>query len=471
VRFHFWPAIFSWCSFLGLAVLSIVYYQERVIFLDASYQFMLLYVEDELVVQNNRLGAVIPQILPLWALRAGNLRLGMLLYSLSFVLLPFVGWIALHYGLREKRFSLTLPLSAILMTLHTFFWMQSELLIAIDLTLIGGSLVYWVDNKRRSAWLFPAAIIMSLAVVTHPLALIAVVFTLSCIAISSAVNWQKRVTVLSGVALMGLWIEKEFFFPKALYDQQNVALLSGFWENPGAFWGYRSHRLFLEYICTDYLVWTLVLIGTTLFLRKQKAWWLMLLLYGSVLGYTSLINATYTWRIDQFHIESFYRMLAMMVAIVLAVSILPKITYQRRLIWLVLIGCMLRLGHILIIGSTYRERIEVVANLIHYARTQPGQALVLPENILKDGSLGMTWAMPFETALLSRLQEPDSAMETILVLPEARFKEFSTPSGTFLGPFGSLNLLPQNRFFPFTDSMRYAKIEEIPADIFGESLK
>jgi len=132
---------------------------------------------------------------------------------------------------------------------------------------------------------------------------------------------------------------------------------------------------------------------------------------------------------------------------------------------------MLRLGHILIIGSTYRERIEVVANLIHYARTQPGQALVLPENILKDGSLGMTWAMPFETALLSRLQEPDSAMETILVLPEARFKEFSTPSGTFLGPFGSLNLLPQNRFFPFTDSMRYAKIEEIPADIFGESLK
>jgi len=271
VRFHFWPAIFSWCSFLGLAVLSIVYYQERVIFLDASYQFMLLYVEDELVVQNNRLGAVIPQILPLWALRAGNLRLGMLLYSLSFVLLPFVGWIALHYGLREKRFSLTLPLSAILMTLHTFFWMQSELLIAIDLTLIGGSLVYWVDNKRRSAWLFPAAIIMSLAVVTHPLALIAVVFTLSCIAISSAVNWQKRVTVLLGVALMGLWIEKEFFFPKALYDQQNVALLSGFWENPGAFWGYRSHRLFLEYICTDYLVWTLVLIGTTLFFTKAES--------------------------------------------------------------------------------------------------------------------------------------------------------------------------------------------------------
>ena len=471
MRLHFWPAIFSWFSFLGLAVLSMVYYQERVVFLDASYQFMLLYVEDELVVQNNRLGAVLPQILPLWALRAGNLRLGMLLYSLSFVLLPFVGWIALHYGLGEKRFSLTLPLSAILMTLHTFFWIQSELLIAIDLTLIGGSLVYWVDNKRRSAWLLPAAIIMSLAVVTHPLAPIAVGFTLFFIAISSAVNWQKRVTLLLGVALMGLWIAKEFFFPKALYDQQNVALLSGFWGNPGAFWGYRSHRLFLEYICTDYLIWTLVLIGTTLFLRKQKAWWLMLLLYGSVLAYTSLINATYTWRIDQFHIESFYRMLGMMVAIFLALKVLPDLTDRRRLGWVVMALCLLRLGHISIIGLNYRERKQEVKNLIHYAPTQPGQALVLPENILKDGSLGMTWAIPFETALLSRLEEPDSAMETILVLPEARFKEFSTPTGTFLGPFGSLPMLPQNRFFPFPDSMTYVQKDHLPPLFLAKAKK
>lgn len=469
VRDVYW--IFSWITFLGLFLLAFLFYQERVAFLDASYQFMLLYGEDDLVVQNNRLGAVLPQILPLWALRAGNLQLGMLLYSLSFVLLPFLGWFALHYGLGEKRFSLTLPLSAILMTLHTFFWIQSELLIAIDLTLIGGSLVYWANESRRLPWLIPGCIFLSLAILTHPLAPIAVAFALTCITISSTTIWQKRATVLVLFSLLGLWVTKEVFLPKALYDQQNVALLSGFWENPGAFWGYRSHRLFLEYIFTDYLIRTIVLIGTTHFLRKQKAWWHMLLLYSGVLAYISLINATYTWRIDQFHIESFYRMLGMMVAIFLAVRVLPNITYQRRLIWLVLIGCMLRLGHILIVGLEYRERKEVVTNLIHYARTQPGQALVLPENILKDGSLGMTWAIPFETALLSRLEEPDSAMETILVLSEARFKEFSTPTGTFLGPFGSLPLLPENPFLSFPDSMTYVQKDHLPPLIFGESKK
>jgi len=463
--------LLSWVTFLVLTVLAVVFYQERVAFLDASYQFVLLYTENQPVVQNHRYGAALTQFLPLLALRSGNLQLGMVLYSLSFVLLPFLGWIGLHYGLKERRFSMALPINAILMTLHTFFWMQSELLIAIDLTLIGGSLAYWVIHKDCQPWLLLAAIFMVLAILTHPLAFIAVAFTLCFIIISVTTSWQKRRIALVAAFLFALWVAKELLLPKVGYDRQNVALLLDFLHNPAGFWGYRSHRLFLEYIFTDYAVWTIALIGITIALRRQKAWRHLVLLYGGVLVTTSLVNATYTWRIDQFHIESFYRLPGMMVAIALALRFLPKVSDQKRIGWILLLGCLLRLAHITWTGAEYREHKRNLVELIHFARSQPSQAMVLPESILKGSGLGMTWAIPFETALLSRVMTPGKLGETILVLPDNRFEDFISPKGTFLGPFGSLDLLPQNRLLPFEDSLTYVKKDSLPPRLFGESQK
>jgi hypothetical protein len=123
--------------FLVLAAMSIWFWQERTLILDAAFQSYLLICEGEPAIMVQRFGIVPIQLLPLLGVWLGfSLPKVLILFSLSYVLFQWFLFSVSLYKLRNGKAALAIVLFNILLTGDCFYWMQNELLPAISLLFV-----------------------------------------------------------------------------------------------------------------------------------------------------------------------------------------------------------------------------------------------------------------------------------------------------------------------------------------------
>jgi hypothetical protein len=427
-----------WLTFIILLVLASVFYMERTLIMDASYQGFSVLSRDGFAIQVNRFGAAFVQAFPLFAARAGlPLNTVIWLYSMAFIIEPLLCVLILWFGVKNQKMGVAIVLFLTLLVSHTFYWVQSELLQAVILLLFFfGLLIKWMPLK---AWhfliLFP---LIPVIIFLHPLIFIPFLFLWIFTAISP--SFKKNIgfyIVFIGFIATLLW--KHFMVPAGAYDASSYKMAQGIIEH---FWDMldkQSTQDFIHYILTDYFfIMPLYLLNTFFYLKKKK-WGKQILFQFFFWGYLSLINLSYSWGIHQFHAESFYRVLVIFLVIPLLYDVWKDAKFRKYLIYILPFIVFVRLINITARHDVYSARVHWHQELLEKIRPMEERKFVLMEKDAPPKKPEISWATPYVITMMTALEHPDS-VRTVLLVDEnnKNYQNFLDRKDMLLGPFGPL---------------------------------
>src|SRR5690554_646808 len=115
-----------------LFLLSVIYYQERVVLFDNSFYLFEMIRTEGFCVQRYRIISILPQI-PAWlAIKIGApFVIVSILFSAGYSMFYFSIYLIIGRILQKYRLALVLLLVNTLIVSHTFFWNISELYLGI----------------------------------------------------------------------------------------------------------------------------------------------------------------------------------------------------------------------------------------------------------------------------------------------------------------------------------------------------
>ncbi|WP_045688358.1 hypothetical protein [Hymenobacter sp. AT01-02] len=446
-------------TYIVLAVLAIVFYKERVAFVDLSFHLFTILQEDTLTIQNYRFGSAITQLVPLLGGRLGlSLHTVTILYSLA-----FVGWYASVFafcvwGARAVRWGTVVVLLSTLMVTHTFYWAQSELqqgLVFMVLFLA----VYqrWLVVKWPG-WGVPA---LSIGLFTlcffHPTLFIPFSFCCLFFVLRNRDSYTSYLWLLGAMLALTYIKNKVFHTP---YDIDNIKRTDKLFSLFPNYFNTYAFQRFLNWLVYDYYLLSLGLILVIAHYAWQKQWLRMALSGGAFLAYALLVTGSYSeGQEPQFYMENLLLPLAVFVAVPLAFDVLPSLP-ARWAAGMVVMVLALRLLSIGFAHVPYSNRVAWAQRLLHHTENLPNRKLLLPEQGVPMDTVMMTWATPYEFWLLSSLEEPQQARSICISSNPDEKMPFLNKPQSFLATWGLFDYsqLPARYFpFPTTDTTSYKR--------------
>lgn len=442
--------------FAGLTVLSRVFYLERIIMPDTAFQLFEIITRKGLAIQTNRFGAAATQAFPLLGVKLGwSLNALLVVYSFAFVAFPLFLFILLAWGFKNRTMALALGFFTLMLTNHSFYWVQSELLQGCALLLF----VFGVATAgERMAWwrlilLFPLAAVV---IFFHPLTFIPWVFLSGFFLASLPLRRQPAFWLfcLSGL----IWLGVKFILVKtADYDAGAYKLSEGLLAKIPGFFSWRSTRLFGGYLFSDYYVFLLLFLVLAAIYFRRRQWWKAGLVTLFSLGYIVLINGTFDWGGVRFHTESFYQPLGIFVFVPFLYDLAPGWQLKRWFWPAVFALIVVRLVHIAAISPEYRKRIDWYERLLERTRAYPGTKFAVDQQNVPMGLLQLSWGSSFETLYLSARRSPDSTRTVIIYDPNVPMDKFLPQNNAFFQPFGAMpyEWFRTSPYFHFRDTSHY----------------
>lgn len=393
--------------------MSLVYYQERLLSLDAAnYAFHLVLGQDFYTGQS-RVVTYLTQILPLLAVKSGfSLKAVLMIYSASFILYFYLIYLLITHLFRNPLAGIFLALSLCLSMRYKFYGPVGEVVLSIGLlaVLIGwmtrpadrfGKLPVWADLGIGMA-------LASLLFTGHPF-----------IAVSTAIffgfdllhrkRWKEwPFWVLSLYTGLILFLKMQFDASNE-YTQMRLNRLSDvkavITNLPDL---YITDRL-LWYFDTEYVFPSVVFLMTLIWLWLRGKRWLSVYLFAAFWGLLGLILLMHNYLSGPIYImlDGYLTHLGVLWALPLAFCCLP----ERRwwLMFLVAVLLLFSLDRISNKHHFFRERIEYLQAIMGDHAAEDERKLLAHMDQFDWEKLWMPWAVSFETLLISSLDGPEGA--------------------------------------------------------------
>jgi len=410
-------------------------------------------------IQNDRFGAFFTQLLPLAGYKAGlRLELIALLYSLSFVLLPLASFLFIDRVLKDSRTSLAYLMSLVIMTTHTFYWIQSELPQALAFLFI---FVAYLERALRDDTISPvflpvSSLLLLLVCFTHPLTIVPFAFVISYYLLKYPVRY--RIILFLALGFIGQYGIRSLFF-RTDYDSQAISVLQNILVYFPNYHDLQSNRNFLHYLAEDYQVFLLVFLAVciTLYLKRNMRLLICVLIF--MLGHTLMVNVNYPNGADQFYLENQYCILAVMVAMPFVDLVIPSLENVR--IQFALIGalCLIGLVRMYMAHEPYSERLEWNRRLLAQSESLPGKKVIIPAGMAPLDTLFMTWGSSYELWLLSTMEGGSS--RSIIIEERSNEFDWALPAErSFIVKWGVFDYDELDaRYFRFSDNSTYIRLQ------------
>ena len=256
-------------SFAFLFVFSVLFYKERTVFLDISFHLFCILKDHAFAIQNFRFGAFFTQLFPLIGCKLGlSLSTIACLYSVSFVLLPFIVFIILILS-KQVKIALAYLLFLLIMTTHTFYWIQSELPQGIAFLFLFIALLETNLQKAILPVSFTpfASILIFIISFSHPLLLFPFLFFIVYYWI---LKYPNRSVLLAVLFLFLVFYTIKLMFFKTDYDSgamSGIKNLSLFFPN---YIKLQSTKNFIHYFIHDYYLVSFLFFANLAFYLKTK---------------------------------------------------------------------------------------------------------------------------------------------------------------------------------------------------------
>lgn len=440
-------------TYLILSFFACYYFKERTAFTDIAFHLFELLRTGEMAIQNFRFGAFFTQAFPLLTAKAGfSLTQVAVLYSLSFIILPFLLFLIILRGLKQEKMALVLLLFNTLMVTHTFYWTQSELPQGVAFATLYFALLTKTFDKEHTpdyylGWAFP---LVFLLVFIHPLMLFAVVFVLLFLALHHPAKRGFILYNLMGFGLM-YFIKTKVF--KTEYDSQAMDGLKNVFKLLPRFWSLESSQRFLGYLWKDYFMLLGAFVTVSIWYFLQKKWLPLALMWLFSVGFLCIVNATYFQGAHQYYIENQYLLLSLFVIFPFVFDFLPAIQskpWSKAIVPLILVVGLVRIGTS---NDLYTTRLQWLRSFMEKtANEQPGKLVVDASKVPQD-TLMLTWGSHYEFWLLSTLEQGITRSITI----EEKKDEYNwtmNNNHAFVTRWGVFDYKALNpRYFVFPDTV------------------
>ncbi len=449
-----------------LLLLSLFFYKERMLFIDAPHNLFLIINDGWFHIEEHRYGSFISQLLPLVASKIHlPAKWVIILYSASFNLFYLGVGLLLYFRFRNYKLLILFALYLTLFTSATFYWPNNEVHQGMGWLFLAMASSIWFAERKYNAILSLLFFTCSffLAVWTHPLILLAAVFLWFY-------YWMNRVewpltriqSVIYSIILVSLALWKFYFGMHHGYDSSKIETITRF--HPKLILTvFRAPQLyiFLHQILFNY--WylpILFIVGIAGLLRKRK-YLLASFSVGFALCYLLLVCITfYDGNSPVFYIESEYMPLAVICCLPFVDTVLPYLNGRTGVLFLLIIFST-RILYIAQASGPFTNRVVILENLnIAMKKKNLTKAIVSDQPPGIDTALIMNWGLQVESIMLSAIHN-ETPFRTAVFLNKEQLLSFNTASkDTLLGcwekrPYSKLN----TSYFLLDTTSAYIHIE------------
>lgn len=383
------------------AIMSLMFYKERVVFIDLAFHAFCILKDGAVAIQNFRFVSFLTQLFPLvTSFLDFDLSVVMKSYSLSFVVVNAVLFFLIMLN-KGWRWAIVLLLFDTLLVRHTFYWTQSELQVGIPLLIYGLSLIEHrfksKDTDSKVRWIdVILPVILFGSAFSHPL----VIFPITFIYVYFCIKRQSFKHEYFGSYLMFLafYFIKYFFF-KTSYDSSAMSGVSNILKTFPDYFYNQSSLNFYDYLVQDYYVFLLAYFAVALFFLIKKKYLMILFITISLVGYFTLVNVSYPDGPDQFYIENLY----LPATLFLAVPISFDIIDDKKPWFTIILGIfiLIKIFNIYSDHTDYTNRVNYLRSIIEESEIAAEDKIVYREGELDYEKLIMNWGFPYEVWLLS----------------------------------------------------------------------
>lgn len=396
-KFLLWIICFS---FLIYGMLSYIYFLERVIMPDMSYQLFTILKNDGFAIQIHRFGAVMTQIFPLISSKMGlSLKAIATLYSLSFPMVYLLLFFIIIYY-KNVEIALIYFLFHFLINTHSFYWAQCELIQGVSFTLVYVSFINEQTRYQMNKILFWIINLVFLTTIVffYPLLIIVLAFSFVYLYLNNRLRY--KLYIYSSIVYIALVVLKSIFFGND-YDTQAISNIGNLIKLFPNYIDIPSFHNFIHYLFFDYygLIFCFVIVVVKLSLDKK--WDKLISFTTFFFGLIFLINTCYKEGAEQFYLEGQYSILCIIVGFPLVYDVLYDWRPMLRNAFVVLI-VVLFVYRIVSTSSEYSSRVSLYRTLISQNKNQKS---VIPSRTLLTKTLKMTWGSSFEIWLLSTMEK------------------------------------------------------------------
>jgi hypothetical protein len=454
-------------TFAVLFILSIVFYKERMLFSDMAYYTFKMLLSGDFVVQHKRFVGILPQILPLLAIKAAlPLKFVLLIYSISMILFNYIAFIYCWHWLKSSAYALIILFLSIGLYTDAFYWCSSELPLGVVLAAV----IFAIADSRKSfaamhrldkILLFG---LMPFSIFAHPLAMFPLIFGFIFVLVLQKAGttnnnepqdekhdephdekhnkYEEQFSEMRywiGFVLVCLIALKVFAISLSPYEiessKQAKLLLFEFLKKPFAA---PVFSLVGIAFLTKYYLLPLFFTIISFFYIKNKNWLKALVFVGATLGLFTLIHLSNAKCMFGFYIENFYIVLAFCLALPVVVDWLPSLKIQPQfLLSGIALVVVLRLASITMAHDVFTERLDFLTTLLAKSKAWNGTKFAMDsKDALPQDKMLLDWGAPYETLLLSAMASPKQpATVFINSNPHSNDWAFQSQANSFVGAF------------------------------------
>lgn len=416
-------------------ILAWVYYLERTTCFDSAWFSWLFVFNGYPTSFLGRYGALSTQVPPVLALHAGlGLSSVLRIYSLSAVLLPATIWWLVVFRLKDEAVGLAIALVMCVGMGLTFYYGSSELNQGLVWCLLTWALLRRLLRTQRSGaawiWLMLANIWTSFH---HPVLLIPTGYLCVMEWIRAGRPLDRRWAVLA-LCIFGWFIIRIELIAVNAYEQDRMPGITELLVPMRALKGLWSTQYLLEQLGRFKAYWVLSLV-VLLSTVQNRAWAPGLWTLGWTLCSTWLVLVTDQEQRSPMMLENFYPMLSVAVCVhaALAMEGVGQALKGYRP-WVIPLVIALALLQVFRAHQIVTDKVAYNERMTRSLARNGVRKAIMTSRVLPGPVVFNSWALAFETALVSAVHGPQHAV-TIFAAPDpSAFMERSRVTGAFLGP-------------------------------------
>ncbi len=436
--------------FILLLAGSLIYYQERMLFCDASHMTLRILNTGQLLIGEYRYGSFITHLVPFFGNKLHwSLPTIVLWYSLSFNLFYLAVCLLLLFVFRNPALGLLMAFYYTLFAGDTYFWTNNEIHQAIAwMFLLFGLVLHFRQRRYAFGWhvlLFLPLAFLSLF--THPLMLIVVPFLWTFFITDACSNpYRSKEAVVLSMALMLIIVAKYRVIQYSGYDAPRARHATHFsLADIGT--GIRSEMslTFFRRLLTHYYFVPFLFFAGLYTAVKHRRYRKLAMVLAFSLAYYQAMALTFKDFVP-FYMESEWMPFTLIGAALFVFETAPRMQ-PRNLLLLTIFILGTRLVYMGAAAEKFTARKEWLFGVLQKMKQQDLHKGYLYRDEALKALLIADWALPAESLLASALKGDHPNLTFCVDTRENMNKRVTGNRKEIIDSFGPLSGNELNRFY------------------------
>jgi hypothetical protein len=435
ISFRHFTALTGHIFFLVLFLFALVYYRERMLYYDPAFFSFQMIDSNNFSIAINRWGSALAELLPLWALyNQATLETFLQLFSVSFILLYYIFFLIIHYAFRETLLSWVLMLTLCLTFRLTFYYSTAELYQGLALTVVFWALLKNILSNPTHALLkmISACLLIVFISFYHQLTAFTVFFVITFEMLLTRDGKNKKLLTLILFTIIWYLIRIKVLTFSA-YENEKMISPTDFLDQIKNIRHLFSTIYIKQFIKDNFFIPLTAFAAATIIMSKKN---IPAAVFPAIYmsGFIILVCVTLYKGETNVMLENYISV----VGLFLAATLVYASDIKKYPLWVASLCILLAfsLSRIYDAKKPLTIRNSQLKNAIQYGRSFVERKFIVSDANYHENHFWYSWALPFETALLSSIDGPSHAVTFFRVfgtVPDTIEKHLKEDN-LFLGP-------------------------------------